>query len=199
MQTKAPARSEIREREDRELQLKEFIRGALEAVKSGPGEILLVARAPESVAAKALFAMSDECAARQIRARIVFAGGALVKTGEAWHLSFDPAFQHEIRILHDGRFLDGHEQLVLGVQAQWFGDSMRREPDKRDAFAMFKNEDEVGAGRSRATFDRLWSLAVPVYAHSLDNVRDPVEVSVVTPPHLAGLEAEKASVETSRH
>lgn len=199
MQTKAPARSEIREREDREQQLKEFIRAALEAVKSGPREILLVARAPESIAAKALFAVSDECAVRHIRARIVFAGGALVKTGEAWHLSFDPAFHHEIRILHDARFLDGHEQLVLGIQAQWFGDNMRREPDKRDAFAMFKGKDEEGAGRSRATFERLWNLAVPVYAHSLDTMADPVEVSVVTPPHLAGAETEKASAETSRH
>lgn len=199
MQIKAPARTDNREREDREQQLKEFMRAALEAVKSGPGEILLVARAPESLAAKALFAISDECASRSIRARIVFAGGALVKTGEAWHLSFDPAFRHEIRLLHDARFLDGHEQLVLGATAQWFGDSMRREPDKRDALALYKQADHEGASRSRATFERLWALAIPVYAHSMATACDPVEVSVVgPPPQLVGPEADVAQ-ERSRH
>lgn len=186
MLKKAPARTDFREREDRESQLKDFMRSALEAVKAGPAEILLVAKAPESHAAKALFSISDECAARNIRARIVFAGGALVKTGEAWHLSFDPAFRHEIRILHDPRFLDGHEQLVLGGERQWFGDSMRREADKRDAFSLFHSSDTAGAQRSRATFERVWAQAVPVYAHSLDAGCEPVEVSVMTPPQMTG-------------
>ena len=141
-----------------------------------------MARAPESVAAKALFAVSEQLAKHRITARIVLAGGAVVKSGDSWHLSFDPGFRHEIRILHDVRFLDGHEQLVLGCNSQWFGDSMRREPDKRDAFTMFLNDDQVAAGRSRATFDRLWALAEAVYVHCLDSVSDPVEVSVVAPP-----------------
>lgn len=194
MRLKAPLNPVMAEL-DREQQLRDFIRSALEAMESGPAEILLLARAPESLAAKVLFSLSEELSCHQVSGRVIFAGGALVQTGEAWHLRFDPEFSHEISLLRDARFLDGHEQLVIGNVSLWFGDSMRREPDKRDAFASYRSGDALAVERARTTFDRIWALAEPVYVHSIEAAQASSEVvaAVTALPSPAG--SEQASSE----
>ena len=167
MQFKAPIRPMAADREDREHKLREFVQvGVAEAGAAGE-PILLVARCPDSLSTRLLFALSAELAASGVAARIVFAGAPLVATGEAWNLSFDPAFRHEIRLLRDPRYLDGHEQMVVGTSSVWFGDSMRREMDKRDAFSSFIAGNPETAGRARVTFERLWTAAEPLYQHQL--------------------------------
>ena len=81
-------------------------------------------------------------------------------------MAFNSGFVHETRIVSEPRMLDGHEQLVIGADHVWYGDSMRREPDKRDAYSAFSPCDAVAGGRALATFARIWAQAAPVYVHS---------------------------------
>ena len=165
MNLKSPPRKETTEREERQQQLRDFIGSSLDALQDGPDSVLLIARAPDSLPARILFELSKVLAARNLGARIAFTGAATATVGDAWRLNFDTAFAHEIRVLRDPRFLDGHEQLVLGRHSVWFGDSMRREPDKRDAFASFVAGSADMVAQSRATFQRVWAAALPIYAH----------------------------------
>lgn len=162
---KTQFRSEVQLRQDREQQLRDFIRDGVRTATAGSAKIRVLARAPESMVARILFEMSGEIAARGLSAEIVFAGAAVVQAGDSWQLAFDPALAHEIRLAREPRLLDGHEQLVIGDGHVWFGDSMRREGDKRDAFASFANGD-LGAGRrATATYLRIWAAAEIVYSH----------------------------------
>lgn len=164
MRIKAPHRNGPPERADQEQQLKEFIRAGLENAPTGPEAVLLIARSPESMVSRVLFALSAEVAARMAGAHVIFAGGAPA-SGDTWRMSFDSRFQHEARLLRDPRFLDGHEQLIIGANHIWYGDSMRRDPDRRDGFASFQAAAPVDVARGRATFAHVWSAAEPIYAH----------------------------------
>ena len=175
MRLKSPLRNETTEREEREQQLRDFIKSNLDSLSEGPDALLLFARAPDSLVARIVFELSEALAARKLGARFVFAGAAAATSGDAWRLNFDPAFSHEIRILRDPRYLDGHEQLVLGRCSVWFGDSMRREPDKRDAFIHYVGSCERTATRTRATFHRVWAAASPIFANG------PVSLPAVQP------------------
>lgn len=172
MRLKAPARNEVTEREEREQQLRDFIKSGLESTAGAADAIMLIARAPDSLPARILFEMSETLAAGGLGAEIVLVGASVALVGQSWKLNFASGFQHEIRVLRDPRYLDGHEQLVIGECAVWFGDCMRREPDKRDAFASFVNGSEASARQNRKAFKRLWATAVPIYAHSLPVVRE---------------------------
>ena len=167
MRLKSPPRNETTEREEREQQLRDFINSNLDSLSQGPDAMLLIARAPDSLPARILFEMSPVLASRRLGAQFAFTGAAVATDGDAWRMQFDPAFIHEIRVLRDPRYLDGHEQLVLGGRSMWFGDSMRREPDKRDAFASFIDGNEAASAHSRATFKRVWVAAKPIYAHGV--------------------------------
>ena len=64
MQSKAPSRIEIEDREQREQQLSAFISNALNATPSGqPDAIQLIARSADSLVTRILFSMSDELGA----------------------------------------------------------------------------------------------------------------------------------------
>jgi hypothetical protein len=152
--------------ESREQRLTAFIANALDRVAGQRSDgILLVARTPDSCVARAIFELSHVLAERGIGANIVFAASTAIAMGEEWKLQFHPGFSHEIRMITNPRFLAAHEQLVIGTDAVWFGDSMRREPDKRDAFSSFSTV-AIETARARWTFGRLWSSAEPVYAHN---------------------------------
>lgn len=150
----------------KEEKLKEFILSYLveQGDVSGGGtagpEVLLVARSPASPVAKAVAAVA-----------------AGQTTGFALHVIFmssparDQALEGGVDVTHyanavgiiaSPRFADVHEQLVLGASMVWFGDSMRREPEKRDAFERYmRNNNEAGRD-ARRTFTRLWTHASPV-------------------------------------
>jgi len=163
MQSKALPRTPADLRADRELQLKEFVESSIASAQScEQRELLLVARSPESLACQVVFGLSATLEKHGITARIVLmAAGA----GEQWSLEFAPGFCHEIRLGTDHRLLDAHEQLVIGAAAIWYGDSMRREPERRDALALFTADNAEAGRRGRLTFDRLWSGCRPLYRH----------------------------------
>ena len=168
MRSKTPPATHRFQPEDRQQRLEDFITTALDDIGGARRDaVLLVARSPESVVARAIFTRSPLLAARGIGARIVFAASQAVVSGETWQMSFDPGFAHEIRLVTNPRFLAAHEQLVIGDGAVWFGDSMRRDPDKRDAFSSF-TRDAAETTRARQTFTRLWTGADPLYVHDHD-------------------------------
>lgn len=163
MRSNVLPRSPSELRAERELQIKSFIEAALVDNDGDRSEsLLVVARSPESAVVRAVFSLSGLLDAHKISARIVLMAGG---EGERWTLDFCPGFQHEARIATDPRVLDAHEQLVIGGKATWFGDSMRREPEKRDAFMQFTASDKEVARRSRLTFEWLWARCQPLYRH----------------------------------
>ena len=83
--------------------------------------------------------------------RINFAGSA---GQSSRHLS-------EVRIIRDPRLRDAHEQLIIGGTSVWFGDSLRRDMNRRDLFEQF-HADAPDAARAAANgFQQLWSRTEP--------------------------------------
>lgn len=72
------------------------------------------------------------------------------------------------RVLRDNRFLEAHEQVVLSDRAVWIGDSMRRDPAKRDAPEAFFANDARAAAYATSSFERLWTLAKPIRTRDLN-------------------------------
>jgi hypothetical protein len=164
MRPKTPQLTADDTREERETKLKTFIAAHLD--QTGVEVVSLLARAPSSPSARALQAQSAELAARGIRAEIILAGAATAVADETWSLVFDAALVHEIRIATNPRLLDGHEQLIIGSHTVWYGDSMRRDPAKRDAYERYHLGDAEAARVARWTFARLWSTAQPIYGNA---------------------------------
>lgn len=161
MQSKALPRPSTDLRADRELQLTQFIEAGLANLEHGlETGLLLVARSPESTACRAVFALSGTLAERGITARIILMAA---EPGKRWNLAFAPGFQHEVRLGLDHRLLDAHEQIVIGTTAIWYGDSMRREPERRDAFIQFINCNAAANRGGRMTFASLWAGCRPLY------------------------------------
>lgn len=176
MRAKTPPFKPFETKEERESSIKHFILSSLDDSACGREDALaLLARSPTSPVVGALLALSDELGERRIGAHIVLAGGATAREDEIWSLSFSARFVHEIRLTGNPRVLDAHEQLIVGDRSVWFGDCMRRDPMKRDAFAS-QLMDDCGANRgSRFTFGQLWSGAQSIY-------RSPAVASVVVAP-----------------
>lgn len=125
------------------------------------GCYLLIARSPSSPVARALIANGARIAAMGIRVRAIFSE---VDAGQASaELQSAPfTVPSECRITRDRRLLAAHEQLVLSPENSWVGDSMMREPTKRDTFERFAADCmETGSIASRS-FERLWRASVPV-------------------------------------
>lgn len=165
MHSKAPAQSQSLQLDERREQLVTFVESAVRSMPPGhPSALLMVARSPDSPVARAVLALSDTLGALRLGGKLVFACSEAMASGDVWQLSFDRAFAHEVRLAPDPRMLGAHEQLVIGDHALWYGDNMRRDPLKRDAYQSF--ESDVGTViRARATFGRLWQSAVPLYGH----------------------------------
>jgi hypothetical protein len=167
MRPKTPPFRPLETKEERENTIKAFIRDGLDGSTRGEtgGEhaIALLARSPASPVVAALLELSDELAHRGIGAAIVLAGGATAAEDETWSLSFSAKFIHEIRLTSNPRVLDGHEQLIVGDRSVWYGDCMRRDPLKRDAFTTFLANDTRSVRACRFAFRELWRGAQSIY------------------------------------
>lgn len=162
MRSKVPSQGHSPQQE-REQQIARFIRQYLDmAAHDGPQTVLLVARSGASPVARALRDAAVEIAARGIRVRMIVASEERVQ--DIWPATVD-ADGREIRVARNPRLLDAHEQLVLGRRATWYGDSLRRDPLKRDAFESYSADDPAAAGRARSTFEKLWRAteALPLF------------------------------------
>lgn len=164
MRPKTPPFRPFETKEERESNIKDFIRGALDDATAGRDDaIALLARSPTSPVVAALLALTDELVERRIGAAIILAGGATAAEDETWSLSFNAQFVHEIRLTSNPRILDAHEQLIVGDRSLWYGDCMRRDPAKRDAFASFLRDDAGAVRSGRFAFRQLWRGAQSIY------------------------------------
>jgi len=154
-------------KEERENSLRAFISGSLdETATSRADGISLLARSPSSLVMTALMAMSDELAERRIGVALVLAGGTIAAENETWNLTFSTNFVHEIRLTSNPRILDGHEQLIVGDRSIWYGDCMRRDPAKRDAFSMSLPDNREAVRAARFAFRALWERAQSIYRNA---------------------------------
>ena len=65
-------------------------------------------------------------------------------------------------MVRDQRLLAAHEQLVLAPDYAWIGDSMRREPSRRDTFERFAPASAEVAMQATRSFERLWRATVAI-------------------------------------
>lgn len=156
--------------EDKETKLKAFIRTVVEQATAAPdasgtaGNVLLVARSVDSPVAKAVASLVREGAiAGPVKAVLALLprDGADASACETMAALVG---SHGGRVVRDSRLFDAHEQLVLGPASSWFGDCMRRDPMKRDAYECYAADCSKTAGWARTSFDRLWDTCAPLCA-----------------------------------
>ncbi len=127
------------------------------------GCYLLIARSPESPVALALREHAAGLAKSGIRIRAIF-GEVEPGHGAARVAAAPFALPSECRIARDTRLLAAHEQLVLAPDCAWIGDSMRREPSKRDAYENFAAGCAETATNAARSFEKIWRAAAPMKA-----------------------------------
>jgi len=127
------------------------------------GCYLLIARSPESPVAMALREHAGAMAKSGIRIRTIF-GEIELGQGAATVAVAPFAMPSECRIARDSRLLAAHEQLVLASDCCWIGDSMRREPAKRDAYENFAAGCAETATNATRSFEKMWRASAPVRA-----------------------------------
>lgn len=154
-------------REAKEAKFKELItRGigwtADPAAKANIAEVTLIARSPDSPVARAVTALGRELAAAGITVRSLLCDVDHGFSAPADTLTLLEAPNACVRALTDPRYVDVHEQMVIGEEFAWIGDCMRRDPLKRDALETFAGTDPARIASALKSFDRLWSKGQPV-------------------------------------
>lgn len=125
--------------------------------------LTLIARSPASPMARAVLAALPEAEALGVRADVVFSRSEPAELMAAW---FEAAGRHpsdpllRLRRANVAALADAHEQVTLGTTFSWVGDSMRRDPETRDAFETFEPFNGEAARRVGRTFAAFWSRSV---------------------------------------
>jgi hypothetical protein len=158
MRLKEPARKD-NGRTDKEKRLETFIKSRLELMsQSEPGsdELLVVARSSDSPVINVLDRLMESSGGRINKARVVLLQDKHAQPGLGNWASNLPL---SVRTAAAHRFADAHEQLVIGLHDCWFGDCMRRDPNKRDAYEAYHEGDAEMARLARLSFSHLWDSA----------------------------------------
>ena len=164
MQIKAPPRINGDLQEARERRLVAFVAASIEgsADVREATTILAVARCGESPVARALVALRPVLAVRGIKVRVVFSDDdATIDPFIAGGTDDATAAMPEVRIVRNPRLRDAHEQLIVGGAAVWFGDSLRRDINRRDLFEQFLGDAPEAALSAARGFEQLWSRTEP--------------------------------------
>lgn len=124
---------------------------------------LLISRSPESPVAQALLAHAERLTGMGVNVRVIFSETATATAnGQPVSTFFNSAA--ECRVIRDSRLLAVHEQLVLTSTRSWVGNSMRRDPNKRDALERYAADCAETAAFARLSFENLWRMTTPVVA-----------------------------------
>jgi hypothetical protein len=67
-----------------------------------------------------------------------------------------------IRWARNPRLLDAHEQVTYGNSLCWWGDSMRRDAEKRNALSLIEDAAAGTLRLGRLAFEALWSASAIV-------------------------------------
>jgi len=128
--------------------------------------VTLIARSPASPAARALLAAMHEARALDVHFQIAFCKLESTELVADWMdvcLGTDAAAPvAELRWARHPGLSDAHEQMVLGLATSWHGDSMRRDPETRDAFETFETFNTEAARRACHAFNGIWRMCEPV-------------------------------------
>ena len=156
MQPKSPVNAVAVKKEEKEAKLREFVAGYLAsatvvALTAEERTLLLVARSCDSPVVAALRGMQADLAQHGFAVYLILAAEL-----DDRRLAPLSSLGWDVRCLNDIRYLDAHEQLVLGPEAAWIGDCMRREPLKRDAFEIYAAACAQTAGYGLRSFRQLW-------------------------------------------
>ena len=150
--------------EDKENKLKLFIKAVVEqgmgqgCAEAADRALLLVARSAGSPVAKAVFSLAREGIV-EMPVRAIFSPADAADREAGSDEGDAGSLQMAVRIARDPRLAFAHEQLVLGASASWIGDSMRRDPMKRDAYECYAADCSRTAGWARISFERLWAVS----------------------------------------
>lgn len=152
-------------KQEKEPRLKDFIRlelARLGSVQDGQAAgCLLVARSIDSPVVRALATYAVDLEAMAIKVRVILSSLDIPAdtSGTPCPVWLATCMARWTR---NARLIDAHEFLVIGSTAAWVGDSMRRDPQKRDAFEFFSPDNAAVAERGKVSFERLWALCDPV-------------------------------------
>jgi hypothetical protein len=164
---KSAPRMDVVKREVKEDKLKAFITAHLSNIAADPQPAtwLLIARSSNSPVVKALNALAPEIAKAQVTVRTIL---ALLDNGAGdTQATTMMLCSTEYRVARNPRLLEAHEQLVLSPTTAWVGDSMRREPDKRDAYECYAVDHATTAHWSTVAFNRLWAASDAIVPRGL--------------------------------
>lgn len=182
MGAKSTSAMHVIKKEDKYEILRDFIAQDLDARRKAPlkdghtTNYYLIARSPESHVARAVADLADEAERLGISIFTVFAltGKQLAaparKAQEGTNVP--PA-----RVITDCRLLDAHEALLLGEEAAWVGDCMRRDPALNDAYERFSNNCVFTSQSVKSAFDHLWTNARLVKSNWLPHARNSQHVN----------------------
>lgn len=179
-----PSRPVIDARTEKEGKLKSFILSALAGCEQ-QAEITLVARATDSPVASALAAAIVASGRVDVRLSVILFDIDTIVEDHSSASILDVAGA-EFRMLQDVRFVAAHEQLVISTTRVWIGDCMRRDPNKRDAFELYQNDNKASSADAAKSFSRLWRRARPLERSVRRTLTSAVIAAGHTPP-VAGM------------
>lgn len=146
-------------------------------------QISIVAKSPDSAAAKTLLRYADAIHAANINIRAVFARLSPTDMISHWvnpqaNFRFMLPDQH-LRWVKNDCLLDAHEQMILGTSMCWSGDSMRRQASLRDSFELFEENCPATARLGRLAFEALWMASVTIPEARMRNFARAIPVEAV--------------------
>lgn len=161
MRLTTASRMQVVKKEDKEARARSFIEQDLASRRQGIAgtddrAYLLLARSAASPVVRAVESLAAEIRASGIEVMVMLCEADPVPAFAA----ADPGLT--VRSLGDARFLEAHEQMVLGSTTVWLGDCMRRDPARRDAYECHAADAAEIAAWARVSFLRLWRIATPV-------------------------------------
>ncbi len=165
MKNPNPQNVRVVKKADKESMLHAFVAEYLEGLDAADGiatndrQITCIFRSVNSPVTKVLSALKMEMAAANVSIQAIVAQMD-AEEGEAD--SFD--FVDALRWAQNPRLIDAHEQLTLGSRSAWVGDSMRRDPELRDAYERYEADCIVTSDQARQAFARIWVVSEPVFA-----------------------------------
>lgn len=207
MPFRPPLRVSVTRHGDKEQKLRDFIAQHIAATDDLTGadrvsQIQVVARSIESPVVKAIAALAREIAEANVSVRMIMAHADHDTFGDAWSdAGHAVGFDHEVRWARHPRLIEAHEQLVLGPQTCWIGDSMRRDPTKCDAFESYVEGCGEAAGCALVSFERLWVASEPLLTRGRRSTAAVIaETAADTPPEaLAKPEGGSETIAATRH
>ena len=165
MQIKVPPSTHRDLLETREQRLTGFLAAGMEEAAGGSsgvkeGTILAIVRCGESPVARALIALRPALAAGGFKVRIVFSEED-AQVDQFVSSATDGGAMPDVRIVRNPRLRDAHEQVIVCGSSVWFGDSLRRDNNRRDLFEQFSGAAPDAAQAAARAFEKLWSRTEP--------------------------------------